>query len=179
VNHLADSWQTIAAAIEALVPRVIADEGLEREADHVNNPECEDYFHKPVEYARDTCVWYMCEKCGSPYYGGRADCGGADEAANYACATCSRLLLNVMCERHGDDHMVYKCVWCCKPALFFCWGTTHFCEECHTRPLEVVKGPWPACDGKCMFHPHEPNGTRKVVGYCRTCEAERAMRRRT
>jgi hypothetical protein len=54
------------AAIEALIPRVIADEGIEREADHVNNPECDEYFHKPLEYARDTFVWYMCEKCGAP-----------------------------------------------------------------------------------------------------------------
>jgi E3 ubiquitin-protein ligase MYCBP2 len=130
-----------------------------------------------LEYARDICVFYNCEKCGQPFYGGHADCGAGDEAAgSYACARCSRLLVDTKCPTHGDDQMLYKCFWCCKPALFFCWGTTHFCAECHERPLEVVKAPWRQCDGKCQFHPHAPNGTRKIVGYCTTCEADRARR---
>jgi hypothetical protein len=45
--------------------------------------------------------------------------------------------------------------------------------------LEVVKGPWPQCDGKCQFSPHAPNGTKKIHGYCRTCEHTRELRRRT
>ena len=27
----------------------------------------------------------------------------------------------------------FKCKYCCSIALFFCWGTTHFCNDCHNR----------------------------------------------
>jgi E3 ubiquitin-protein ligase MYCBP2 len=70
--------------------------------------------------------------------------------------------------------MVFKCFWCCKPALFFCWGTTHFCADCHPIWQEAQAGPWKQCDGNCQFHPHPPNGTKELFEYCMICEAEKA-----
>jgi hypothetical protein len=122
-------------------------------------------------------VFYNCEKCKQPFYGGHADCAGGDEARpDYVCARCSRAFVNTRCPIHGDDQMLYKCFWCCGPALFFCYGITHFCATCHAKPAGTLRGPWPPCDGKCQFHPHVPNGTPTIVGFCTTCEAERARR---
>jgi E3 ubiquitin-protein ligase MYCBP2 len=178
IERLAVSWRPLRDAIEIMLPRVIADEGLEREKDHVNNPECEEYFHKPLDYARDLFLWFMCEKCHNPFYGGNKNCeDDGNPVANYVCVACSRLLIDTYCRIHGDDQMLYKCFWCCKPALFFCGGAVHYCADCHSRAGQVTNGPWPQCDGKCQFAPHAPNGTPKIVGYCATCEAERARRR--
>jgi E3 ubiquitin-protein ligase MYCBP2 len=69
--------------------------------------------------------------------------------------------------------MVFKCFWCCRPAEWFCWGTSHFCETCHERWQEAQAGPWPECDGKCQFHPHPSNGTKAAFGFCTICEAEK------
>jgi E3 ubiquitin-protein ligase MYCBP2 len=69
--------------------------------------------------------------------------------------------------------MIFKCFWCCNPALWFCWGTTHFCETCHQRARDAAKGPWPECKGDCQFHPHARNGTKTIVGFCTLCEEER------
>jgi E3 ubiquitin-protein ligase MYCBP2 len=143
------------------------------EEGHVRNPMSE-YFQDPVKFAREKLVFYMCRVCKRPFYGGHDECREAlemDENA-YVCARCSRVFEKT-CPKHKDAAMLFKCFWCCRPALFFCWGTTHFCESCHKRPLDVVKPPWPECDRHCQFHPHCPNGTREIVGYCTLCEDER------
>jgi hypothetical protein len=36
-----------------------------------------------------------------------------------------------MCPKHGTDYLEYKCRYCCSVAVFFCFGTTHFCNACH------------------------------------------------
>jgi E3 ubiquitin-protein ligase MYCBP2 len=172
-------WKAIVDEIDIIMPRVMADEKLEQEQAHVNNPECEDYYHKALIYAKDIFVFYMCNRCGHPFYGGHADCGGGGQSDDdYVCAGCSRqFCTQVQCPKHGDQGMLFKCFWCCKPGLFFCWGTTHFCAECHVDPLKAQRGPWVKCDGKCQFHPHPPNGTKQIFGYCTICEDERIRRR--
>jgi len=35
------------------------------------------------------------------------------------------------CPTHGADYIEFKCKFCCTVALWFCWGSTHFCEPCH------------------------------------------------
>jgi E3 ubiquitin-protein ligase MYCBP2 len=174
-------WKIIQDEIEIIIPRVIADEDLEHEQNHVNNPECDQYFHKPLIYARDHFMFYMCHRCHRchhPFYGGHADCGGVEQAPEeYVCARCSRQFAQQTdCPIHGDQGMLFKCFWCCKPGLFFCWGTTHFCAECHLEPIKAQKGPWTPCDGKCQFHPHPENGTKQIFGYCTICEEERMRR---
>ena len=29
------------------------------------------------------------------------------------------------------EHAVWKCRYCCDLAVWFCFGTTHFCDSCH------------------------------------------------
>jgi len=52
------------------------------------------------------------------------------------CGTCAAEKLGVgstKCAKHGTDFIEFKCKYCCSIAQWFCWGNTHFCEECHKR----------------------------------------------
>lgn len=53
-----------------------------------------------------------------------------------------------MCSKHGTDFLEYKCRYCCSVAVFFCFGTTHFCNACHDdfqRMTSVPKEELPHC----------------------------------
>jgi hypothetical protein len=174
LKKLCRPWKALEDKIEKLITMEIANERIEQEKDHVNNPECEDFYKKPREYARSVFLFYACSKCGEPYYGGRRECGAGDAADDsYLCPRCSREFLGMKCPVHGEQFMVYKCFWCCNPATFLCYGnTTHFCSVCHEKPVERANGtiPYGKCDGKCPFSPHPPNGTKAMHSYCTECE---------
>ena len=46
------------------------------------------------------------------------------------CGACSGGGAEV-CPRHGIEFLDYKCRYCCSVAVWFCFGTTHFCNKCH------------------------------------------------
>ena len=53
-----------------------------------------------------------------------------------------------MCPKHGSDFLEYKCRYCCSVAVFFCFGTTHFCNQCHDdfqRVTNIPKTSLPHC----------------------------------
>lgn len=53
-----------------------------------------------------------------------------------------------MCPKHGTDFLEYKCRYCCSVAVFFCFGTTHFCNACHDdfqRMTSIPKEELPHC----------------------------------
>ena len=53
-----------------------------------------------------------------------------------------------MCPKHGTDYLEYKCRYCCSVAVFFCFGTTHFCNPCHDdfqRVANIPKSELPQC----------------------------------
>lgn len=53
-----------------------------------------------------------------------------------------------MCPKHGTDFLEYKCRYCCSVAVFFCFGTTHFCNACHDdfqRVTNIPKTELPHC----------------------------------
>ncbi len=53
-----------------------------------------------------------------------------------------------MCPKHGTDFLEYKCRYCCSVAVFFCFGTTHFCNACHDdfqRVTNIAKNELPHC----------------------------------
>lgn len=37
------------------------------------------------------------------------------------------------CEIHGFEYAVFKCRYCCNQSVWFCFGTTHFCDSCHNN----------------------------------------------
>ena len=81
------------------------------------------------------------------------------------------------CKTHGSDFIEFKCKFCCSVAQWFCWGSTHFCEDCHRRQC---KGDYvskyklkdlPQCGGKskCALKiQHPQNGEEFSLG-CSVC----------
>ena len=102
----------------------------------------------------DRYAYYVCFKCGKAYFGGEARCdleAGAADTYNpeeLVCGGCSDVSQAQMCPKHGTDYLEYKCRYCCSVAVFFCFGTTHFCNACHDdfqRVANIPKPELPQC----------------------------------
>jgi E3 ubiquitin-protein ligase MYCBP2 len=95
------------------------------------------FFGKPAEFAMHRYNYYTCFRCAEPYFGGERDCGaeaGAQDGfdpSELVCPACSAGGAAEVCAKHGTDFLEFKCRWCCSTAVWFCFGTTHFCEPCH------------------------------------------------
>lgn len=178
VHDIAQKWLDYEIVINDIIKDRI---DFVKDDDHVKNPDDKDYFGKPEKFARDKFIFYVCDKCKKPYYAGLAACldGADDNPENdihkgpHCCMRCNRELMNTVCKKHGEVGMVYKCMFCCEPSLYFCFGTTYFCPKCHEMPHDVQKGPFPECNGHCKFAPHPPNGQKVFTGYCVICEQEK------
>lgn len=53
-----------------------------------------------------------------------------------------------ICPKHGTDYLEWKCRYCCSVAVFFCFGSHHFCKPCHDahrRCMDCPVGDLPQC----------------------------------
>lgn len=108
----------------------------------------------------DRYAYYVCYKCQKAYYGGEARCdaqlgGETFDPTELVCGGCSDVARAQMCPKHGADFLEYKCRYCCSVAVFFCFGTTHFCNTCHDdfqRVTNIPKIELPSCPaGEPLF----------------------------
>ncbi|XP_065186981.1 E3 ubiquitin-protein ligase MYCBP2-like isoform X2 [Sycon ciliatum] len=118
---------------EKALLRLEVDKELENEA--ITNP-CSEFYQKPAEYAMKRYAYYLCHDCERPYFGGDAQCavqvvGAEFDPQELMCGHCSNVRGVEVCPKHGTDFIAYKCRYCCTLAVYFCWGTTHFCPICH------------------------------------------------
>jgi len=80
------------------------------------------------------------------------------------------------CNLHGRESILFKCRFCCSESSHFCWGTTHFCEECHLKNLkgelktDVKYSELSKCvPNKCFLKGnHASNGLEYAYG-CEVC----------
>lgn len=146
------------------------------------------FYSDPAQYAMHRYAYYVCYKCGKAYYGGEARCdaeAGIDEydPSELVCGACSDVSCAQMCPRHGTDFLEYKCRYFCSTAVFFCFGTTHFCNACHDdfqRVTNMTKEQLPQCPAgpkgrqlepgeDCPLHVvHPPTGEEFALG-CGVC----------
>ncbi len=148
------------------------------------------YYGDPAGFALERYAYYVCAKCGRAYYGGEAACdadvGRADpddfNPEELVCGGCSDVSRAQMCAKHGTDYLEYKCRYCCSVAVFFCFGTTHFCQPCHDdfqRVANLPKSELPQCpvgpkctqlqEEECPLHvKHPPTGEEFALG-CGIC----------
>ncbi|KAJ8666980.1 hypothetical protein QAD02_008642 [Eretmocerus hayati] len=145
------------------------------------------YYQDPATYAMDRYAYYVCYKCQKAYYGGEARCdiqqgSEAFDPTELVCGGCSDVARAQMCPKHGTDFLEYKCRYCCSVAVFFCFGTTHFCKPCHDdfqRVTNIPKNELPACPAgpkakqlegdECPLHvKHPPTGEEFALG-CGIC----------
>lgn len=110
------------------------------------------------------------------------------DPSELVCGGCSDVSRAQMCPKHGTDYLEYKCRYCCSVAVFFCFGTTHFCNACHddfSRVANVPKNELPQCpvgpratalatgpgggEAECPLHvKHPPTGEEFALG-CGIC----------
>ncbi|CAD8181444.1 unnamed protein product [Paramecium pentaurelia] len=149
----------------------------------------EPFYGKPQEYAMAIYCYYQCFKCKNPYFGGAKDCQRALEEGDkqykpeeLICANCCEVPVGETCQIHGKEYIEFKCKFCCQIAVWFCWGTTHFCEDCHKRQCngdyvsKIPKEKLPKCPGKdkCPIKmDHKPNGEEQALG-CAICRNQKA-----
>jgi E3 ubiquitin-protein ligase MYCBP2 len=149
-------------------------------------------FHSdPAGFAMTKFAYYQCAKCDEPYYGGGQVCaagGGAFDRNDLICPGCQPNAAEQDCPKHGSDFIEYKCRFCCSIAVFFCFGTTHFCNTCHDQPglmqrkqdgkelpkcpagpLGVALPEGTQCPLKCR---HPPTGEEHALG-CGVCRNAR------
>ena len=140
-----------------------------------------DHFYNDLAgFAMFKCAFYNCAKCTKPYFGGMIDCGDNNEGQinrdDLICGKCAALNCGAgvtNCEKHGQEFIDYKCRFCCNIALFFCFGTTHYCKPCHDNPYVRIEGR-PLCNGevdKCQLglkHPEEGTEFALGCGLCRS-----------
>mmetsp|Transcript_22640 Transcript_22640/g.34027 ORF Transcript_22640/g.34027 Transcript_22640/m.34027 type:complete len:386 (+) Transcript_22640:285-1442(+) len=97
-----------------------------------------------MEQARRSYAFYLCTSCDEPYFGGTIECADEEEGErpgeDRLCPQCSPKS-QIVCRNpveHRGYH-VWKCRYCCNPSRYVCYGTVHFCEECHDRNSQRVK----------------------------------------
>jgi hypothetical protein len=138
-------------------------EGLEKDP-RIVNPSSE-FYNKPDQYAMHHFQFFQCSSCLEPYFAGAAECGEApapandhagpnadnnfeevDEGANLLlmhqemkCANCVLDKSIERCSKHGTDWLSFKCRFCCKLSVWYCFGGTHFCEGCHNNWNALVE----------------------------------------
>eukprot|EP00095_Tigriopus_kingsejongensis_P005847 maker-scaffold697_size109876-snap-gene-0.24 protein:Tk05847 transcript:maker-scaffold697_size109876-snap-gene-0.24-mRNA-1 annotation:"e3 ubiquitin-protein ligase mycbp2 isoform x1" len=146
------------------------------------------FQNDPTAYAINRYAYYVCFKCRKAYFGGEAQCdaeAGVGDDYNpeeLVCGGCSDVSQAQMCPKHGTDFLEYKCRYCCSVAVFFCFGTTHFCNACHddfSRVANIPKSALPQCPvgpkstklslEECPLHvKHPPTGEEFALG-CGLC----------
>lgn len=162
-------------------------EGMDGE-ERLKNPK-DDYYNNPEKYSLDRFSYYVCFKCALPYFGGKKECGENNDQAKFnpeelVCPSCAAIgMEGADCKTHGKDFIEFKCKFCCSVAAWFCWGTTHFCDACHTKQnngdylSKKNKNELPVCLGKdCPLKVvHPPNGEEFALGctLCRNMVANR------
>ena len=151
------------------------------------------WYNQKLEYALKRLSYYLCYVCKKPYFAGRRECGDGPDVNNdnpnkvydpkdLVCgkdANLQNVAGKTSCDKHGKDFIEYKCRFCCKIASWFCWGTTHFCEDCHARQCagdyvsKYPKEKLPKCDkAHCeVGGNHPPNGDEYALG-CSICRNE-------
>ncbi|XP_047524361.1 E3 ubiquitin-protein ligase MYCBP2 isoform X3 [Pieris napi] len=145
-------------------------------------------------YAMDRYAYYVCHKCGKAYFGGLARCEAESNASwdpkELVCGACSDVAGARTCPKHGSDFLEYKCRYCCSVAVFFCFGTSHFCNACHDdfqRVTNIPRHMLPQCPAgpkceqlpgtteECPLHVlHPPTGEEFALG-CGVCRNAHAF----
>ncbi|PRP86175.1 hypothetical protein PROFUN_05691 [Planoprotostelium fungivorum] len=126
------------------------------------------FYENVSKYAMYKYSYFPCSRCKKPYFGGERACEAEREykPEELVCPGCTAP--GSECPTHGNEYIEYKCKFCCSMAVWYCWGSTHFCEACHQQATVISVKPrhqLPACN---CNKKHPPNGEEYCMG-CTMC----------
>jgi hypothetical protein len=135
-----------------------------------------------LPYAVARLSYYLWFKCKKPYFGGlkswennqqnNSNVFKPDELVWGSCAAEAVGGGVKDCKKHGLEFIEFKCKFCCNISQWFCWGNTHFWDDCHTRQnkgdyvTKMKLTDLPQCKGKktCPLKvDHPPNGKEEYA----------------
>eukprot|EP00760_Papus_ankaliazontas_P009246 PhM_4_TR13985/c0_g1_i1/m.81702 len=129
-----------------------------------------DEDHVPGEAALEQLkmYFYECHRCRRPFFGGSHSCAegmGEEPKKDPASLVCTACKTEDHCRVHGDEALLYKCAYCCNPAVALRYGTLRVCDRC-VRAKNKTSVP---CGGvaSCPLSAQHDLGTA-VVG-CLAC----------
>ena len=98
-----------------------------------------EYPGQKVADVIDKYLHYVCFKCHDPFWGGNKDCAAMmtepqTAPGNLLCEQCQT---DFRCSTHGREYVVYKCEYCCRPAVHLSFGYRRLCEECVKKKTTV------------------------------------------
>eukprot|EP01117_Protostelium_nocturnum_P001993 TRINITY_DN12646_c0_g1_i1.p1 TRINITY_DN12646_c0_g1~~TRINITY_DN12646_c0_g1_i1.p1 ORF type:complete len:711 (+),score=248.84 TRINITY_DN12646_c0_g1_i1:261-2135(+) len=127
------------------------------------------FYKSPEKYSLYKYSYFPCYKCKKSYFGGERACEAEVEfkPQDLICPGCCSGDQG-KCKKHGTDFIEYKCKYCCKTAVWFCFGTTHFCDPCHGKAYQLPnEKKYPKCN---CSREHPPNGQEYCFG-CGLCNS--------
>eukprot|EP01029_Cantina_marsupialis_P010157 TRINITY_DN231_c0_g1_i3.p1 TRINITY_DN231_c0_g1~~TRINITY_DN231_c0_g1_i3.p1 ORF type:complete len:604 (+),score=100.10 TRINITY_DN231_c0_g1_i3:60-1871(+) len=131
-----------------------------------------EYNTKKDDFVIKNYAMLVCKGCSHIYVDSTID--SYDDERN-KCEECrGDEEVKTTCKLHGEFGIVYKCRFCCNVASHLCWGTTHFCSDCHHRQCnhdymtdkKIEELPDCLGKGKCQFWGH---GKGKEHAICLIC----------
>ncbi|CAI2366961.1 unnamed protein product [Moneuplotes crassus] len=152
-------------------------EGIDK--DERLRDEQNEFFGRYEEYCLDRLAYYICHNCNDVYYGGMRECGNAIEnqddydPTDYICGECKleNYAGKANCDIHGDQFIEWKCRYCCNYSRWFCFGTTHFCNRCHSHLKKTIyKCPGPP---QCQIKMEHPSDGKEFAMGCGMCKNQR------
>lgn len=133
----------------------------------------------PATKLEDDLLFYVCSKCGNPFYGGEKTCfraQGGEPTKDPADLLCESCQTDFICPKHARGFVVYKCRYCCNPATERSFGNRYFCDRCSARWLATAEPDPLPCPGKgqCPLHGSgHPEGTYPIG--CLVCLSEGSL----
>lgn len=152
-----------------------------------NNKDPQNMTELTITEHIDNLRYYECSDCNKIYLGGLADCqddardihsdSDSDSIIEKKCLACGAFGKN-KCKKHGDKNILYKCCYCCKVAVWYCYGTTHFCESCHSNTYKIKAQPCRGGNDCPLYgkHPKNDEKTQFAIG-CSICISDDIKKR--
>lgn len=92
VKKEAKKWIEISKKIDEVTAVQIHIQDIQHERKHVLNPKDKDYYKQPDKFANDLFVFFLCEKCHTPYYAGHIGDGepesSSKDSGKHLCFSC-------------------------------------------------------------------------------------------
>ena len=86
--------------IEALIPELIKSERVNDDP-HVKNEADKDYYKQPEKFIWDKFLFFLCDKCNNPYFGGHKECfQEIEDNVPHLCDNCSKIY--TFCPNHQN-----------------------------------------------------------------------------